>query len=192
MATHFTSDLHIFHSNIIKFTNRPWTLEEQTEEIIRRWNAQAGPNDSVYHLGDFTFTGVKRFEEIWDIITRLNGKKYFIHGNHDNMNLWKLIEQRTEDEGRDDIIVLGHYHEMKINKQNITLCHYSMREWNKKPYGAIMLFGHSHGDLHIDGERTMDVGIDNHPEHRLFSWAEIEERMLAIPTPNECHHGKPL
>jgi len=193
MSTFYTSDLHIFHKNIIKFTDRPWTLEEQTEEIIRRWNQQVQPGDSVYHLGDFTFAGSSKIEEVWSIIKRLNGKKHFIMGNHDNESLWDLIECKAWEENKqNEVILLGHYHEMKIDKQNIVLSHYPFREWNRKNYGSIMLFGHCHGALQVEGERTMDVGIDNHPDHRLFSWEEVKERMVSIPSPASCHHNKPV
>lgn len=191
MATYFVSDLHFHHKNIIKFTNRPWTFDEQTEELIRRWNAQVRPGDSVYHLGDFTFAGSKKIDEVWNIIKRLNGKKHFIFGNHDSRSLWELIECKAWEENKqNEVVILGDYHEMKINKQTIILSHYPFRTWNKKPYGSFMLFGHVHGDLHIPDERTMDVGIDNHPEHRLFSWDEIYEKLSNIPKPATCHHNK--
>lgn len=182
MSVYLTSDLHIGHKNIVKFTNRPWTFEEQTEEIVKRWNEQVGPGDHVYHLGDFTFAGISKLNEVWDVVKRLNGKKHFIFGNHCNRNLWKLIEHEAHaNDMQDEVILLGDYHELKIDKKDVVLCHYPLREWNKKHYGSYMLFGHTHGSLQIEGERSMDVGIDNHPEHKLFSWEEVKERMESIP-----------
>ena len=32
-------------------------------------------------------------------------------------------------------------------EQDIVLCHYAMRVWQKSHYGAWMLYGHSHGTL---------------------------------------------
>lgn len=151
------------------------------------------PEDSVYHLGDFTFAGPSKLNEVWDIIKSLNGKKHFILGNHCRRNLWDLIEREAYANNiQEEVILLGNYHEVKIDKKDVILCHYPMREWNKKHYGSYMLFGHTHGSLQVEGERTMDVGIDNHPEHRLFSWEEVKERMEAVPPPVACHHNKPV
>jgi len=75
---YFTSDLHFLHDNVVKYSNRPWTAEDQTEILIERWNSKVKSNDIVFHLGDFTFTGISKFAIIMDIILKLNGK---IHQN---------------------------------------------------------------------------------------------------------------
>lgn len=179
MSTFFTSDHHYHHKNVIEYCNRPWSFEDQTDELIKRWNSRVEPGDSVYHLGDFSFAGTSKIDQVVDILNHLNGKKYFILGNHDNQKLWAMIE----DMNIPDVTLLGHYHEMKIDKLNIILSHYPFREWGKKHYGSIMLHGHCHGNLHVPGERIMDVGIDNHPDHQLFSWGEVKEKMIEIPKP---------
>lgn len=36
---YFTSDLHLFHKNVLKFDNRPFkSVEDMHLEIIKRWN----------------------------------------------------------------------------------------------------------------------------------------------------------
>lgn len=81
----FTSDTHFGHDNIIGFCNRPFkNVQEMDEELIRRWNEKVGPDDYVFHLGDFCFKG----SQYWDrIIKRLNGHIFLILGNHDMKNL---------------------------------------------------------------------------------------------------------
>ena len=77
---YFTSDHHFYHSNIIKYCNRPFaTVEDMNEEMIKRWNEIVQPQDIVYYLGDFSLA--KRPVELF--LPRLNGEKLLIMGNHD-------------------------------------------------------------------------------------------------------------
>ena len=69
----FTSDTHFWHSNIIKYCNRPFMdIEEMNEEIIKRWNDKIEKDDLVFHLGDFAFCGPSQYKTL---LERLNGKK---------------------------------------------------------------------------------------------------------------------
>ena len=78
--TFFTSDTHFNHANIIKFCNRPFKdVEQMNETLIANWNRVIGPNDTVFHLGDFCLGGAAEWTKVLD---RLNGKIYLIMGNH--------------------------------------------------------------------------------------------------------------
>ena len=59
----FCSDFHFEHRNIVKYTERPWTQEQNTDKLIERWNDRVGLVDDVYHLGDFAFIYPKRLQE---------------------------------------------------------------------------------------------------------------------------------
>ena len=64
---------------------RPWTdPEEMDEEMVKRWNETVKPNDKVYHLGDVVIN-----RKSLSIMSRLNGDKVLIKGNHD---IFKLEE----------------------------------------------------------------------------------------------------
>lgn len=76
----FTSDLHVDHKNIIQYCNRPWTFEQQREEIVHRWNSRVGMFDKVYHLGDFVFAGSKATDKVIELIKDLNGEIHFMEG----------------------------------------------------------------------------------------------------------------
>lgn len=77
----FTSDWHIGHENSIKFDNRPYKdLEEMHEALIRNFNAQVKDGGITYFLGDM-FT--RSSEVTKAVISRLNGTKVLIRGNHD-------------------------------------------------------------------------------------------------------------
>ena len=75
------SDPHFNHSNIIPYSNRPFSsVKEMDETIIANWNKTVGPNDTVFCLGDFCF-GTK--DNIPYYARQLNGRKILIKGNHD-------------------------------------------------------------------------------------------------------------
>ena len=86
----FTSDTHFNHANIIKYCTRPFSsVEEMNREIIARWNAVVGPEDTVYHLGDFA---MGRPSEMPAIYHQLNGaRKILIRGSHDR-TLKQMLE----------------------------------------------------------------------------------------------------
>ena len=95
----FTSDLHFWHKNVIKFCTRPWeTPEAMNEGLITNWNEVVQPWDSVYILGDVFFCGTIEAKRI---LSLLKGKKYLIAGNHD----WgKLKKHRAEEFGFEFIV----------------------------------------------------------------------------------------
>lgn len=148
MKTFFTSDHHFGHTNIIKYTNRPFDgIEEHDRTLIHNWNSVVGPNDIVYHLGDFCF---KNFNSYF---YALNGKIIFIEGNHD----------KETSKNKEKFVSYQKYLEVGVEGQRIILCHYAFRVWNKSHYGSWNLYGHSHGSLPDDpNARAIDVGIDCH------------------------------
>lgn len=76
----FTSDLHIGHENSIKFDGRPFRdLDHMHESLITRYNATVKENGVCFFLGD---VGTKT-EAIHKVLSRMNGTKILILGNHD-------------------------------------------------------------------------------------------------------------
>ena len=48
-----TSDLHLGHSAIIEYEERPFaSVEEMDEQIVQAWNAKIPEGSVVYLLGD--------------------------------------------------------------------------------------------------------------------------------------------
>jgi calcineurin-like phosphoesterase family protein len=80
------SDTHFGHKGVCHFTRtdgvtklRPFdTPEEMDEFMVAAWNAKVRPNDKVYHLGDVVIN-----RRALKIMSRLNGDKVLIRGNHD-------------------------------------------------------------------------------------------------------------
>lgn len=177
MNTYFTSDLHFYHKNIVKYTGRPTTTENLNRWIIEQINAKVKPKDTVYHLGDFAF--VSTADEISKILRSLNGNWKFILGNHDRARL--LIDGMENTYGSHEF--LGSYHELRRTEiGDVILCHYPLEVWNKQHHGAKHLHGHLHGNtsLHGGGKLTviknrLDCGIDNHPKFTVYSMDELKQ-----------------
>lgn len=210
MTIWFTADTHFGHDNIIRFCNRPFKdWREMNDVLAENYNNCVGVNDTVYHLGDFAFMSQSRAIEM---IKRLNGKKYFLAGNHD-----KPLFKRDSDfriEVRPDIEPylewVKDYHEMTIqdktvNRKNqmIVLGHYAKRIWNKSHWGAWSLYGHSHGTLPDDPNAlSIDVGVDavakhyavngiiNPSDYRPISYVEIKGIMASKKFLSIDHHGR--
>jgi len=80
------SDTHFGHAGVCRFTHedtgvkiRPWTdPDEMDEAMVKLWNERVKPTDKVYHLGDVVIN-----RKALKIMSRLNGDKVLIRGNHD-------------------------------------------------------------------------------------------------------------
>lgn len=159
----FTSDTHFWHSNIIKYCNRPFMdIEEMNEEIIKRWNDKIEKNDLVFHLGDFAFCGPSQYKTL---LERLNGKIILILGNHD----WRNIKEGYMSKFN------GIYQQLriKVDDQRIYLNHFPFLCYEGSWRGVWQLFGHVHSGPYnngggLDNPRLKmllpgqyDVGVDN-------------------------------
>lgn len=188
--TFFTSDTHFHHANIIRYSNRPFRDSvEMNNKLIENWNAVVQPDDVIYHLGDFTFGRDDYMLE--SVLNRLNGYIIFIEGNHD-----KLARRNKH---RFYNYHYGH-HEVTINGQHIVMNHYPMVVWNKKHHGSWMLCGHTHYNLPVSRQdsmelgRLLDVGVDGN-DYKPYSFDDVARIMNTKPMmPRNPlfsdHHGR--
>lgn len=160
----FTADTHFGHKNVIKYCNRPYeTVNQMNNALIENWNNSVEPEDVVFHLGDFAF-----LQDSTEIINALNGKIYLIPGNHDKQIVGQSNNVFNPPDGLTTKFrimepLLDVDIQVEDEKLRLVLCHYAMRVWNKSHYGAIHLYGHSHGTLPDDpNSLSMDVGVDCH------------------------------
>jgi calcineurin-like phosphoesterase family protein len=80
------SDTHFGHAGVCRFTRndgvtklRPWDDPAEMDEfMVKAWNDRVKPTDKVYHLGDVVIN-----RKALSIMSRLNGDKVLIRGNHD-------------------------------------------------------------------------------------------------------------
>lgn len=182
----FTSDLHFYHSNIIKYCDRPFTdVNHMNEELISRWNKKVSYNSRVFIIGDVGFATVDKMRQL---LFRLKGEKHLIYGNHD-----KMIRNneclRSHFVSTQDILETQFHSGGEAIK--FVLSHYAMRVWNKSHAGAIHLYGHSHGTLPDDPHSlSMDVGVDTHPNYEPYSLDEVLVHMYKKNYKPIDHHGR--
>jgi len=141
------SDTHFDHSNIIRYSHRPFSsVFEMNSAIIRNWNSTVKKDDIVYFLGDWGFGRGHRPAAYW--ISRLNGKIISIRGSHDH------------GQGRQSIL---HYKILKTNKHTFLLVHdpNDSRTWK-----GWLIHGHIHNSKmdkypFINGNRkTINVSVE--------------------------------
>jgi calcineurin-like phosphoesterase family protein len=83
--TWITSDLHLFHKNIIVYCGRPHADEyEMNDDVVRAWNSTVSDTDRVVLVGDLSAGVMGRYEALGALIMRLRGHKTLIRGNHDH------------------------------------------------------------------------------------------------------------
>lgn len=177
----FTSDQHYHHKNIIKYSNRPFaSVAEMNEAMIRNYNSVVMPHDNVYHMGDFGFCTIEQADQI---LTRLNGRKFFIWGNHD-----KIMEKNPA-MMKKHFVWAKNMAEIKIGDTKVVLCHYAMRVWNRSHHGAVQLYGHSHGTLPDDPNAlSMDIGVDPNGFYPI-NWTGVQKHMAKKTWKPVDHHG---
>ena len=176
MTIYITADLHFCHDKIVDFCNRPTTIEDHEEWLIKQINKVVKTTDTVYHLGDFAFT--KNIEHIQKFCNRLNGNWIHVLGNHDNEKRLTAAFKDTKH------TIAGPYHELKYKGRHIMMLHYPMESWNKKRYGSIHLFGHLHTQeiaaqsLKPLANRKL-ISLDSHSEFIPYKLDDILEEFPA-------------
>jgi calcineurin-like phosphoesterase family protein len=154
----FISDTHFGHKNIIRSCGRPFNCELEMDcDLMENWNDMIGKDDIVFHLGDFCHWRKDPKEYLKD----LNGRIILCRGNHDR--------DVSEFEFSDQII------EVSINGQDVVMCHYPMRAWNKSHYGSWHLYGHTHEKFRDrdPDSLSLNVGCD-YWEFRPITFQQVQ------------------
>jgi calcineurin-like phosphoesterase family protein len=184
----FASDFHFGHSNIVKFTARPFkSMEEQDTVLVESWNKYVKPGDLAFILGDFSFYQSARTS---DILRSMNGQKTLVKGNHDHSRDVSLVQ------GWSRVLT---YHEQKIGDDRVVMSHFPFMSWHQMHRGSYHLHGHSHGSMRYPGElgntRIIDVGVDHLAkltgEYRPMEWDEIKDLLSERKTRHSDDHHMP-
>ncbi len=147
MATFFTADTHFGHGGALGLHRRPFpSVAAMDGAMVADWQAAVGPDDEVWHLGDFA---VGRRVDAAGLLAALPGRKHLLTGNNDpaattGLPGWTSVQA---------------YAEVTVDGTALVLCHYALRTWRDMGRGAWNLHGHSHGRL-PPLRHQADVGVD--------------------------------
>lgn len=159
----FTSDLHMMHNKAFLWEPRGFSNEkEMCEALVENWNKIVKPEDIVYDLGDMALSDVQVAAKY---LQKLNGKHFWIRGNHDTENKVDYIMNACWDK----MYYCGWAEVIKHNKQSLYMSHYPTLTSNyddkKFSQHVINLHGHTHQQtnwLHADNPFMYHVGVDSH------------------------------
>lgn len=178
--TLFVADTHFGHRGILsskKTTPRPFAdIAEHDETLIACWNAAVRRDDIVWHLGDFAFAcPPRRAAAVFDL---LNGRKFLIRGNHDEIG-----EAALGGPIRD--VARVHVQDPGMREaRGVWLSHYAHRTWPFFHRGDLHLYGHSHGTLPpIPG--SLDVGVD------CWGWTPVTLAQIQTRLAEHAAGGEP-
>lgn len=178
----FTSDWHLGHTNCLDFDNRPYdNLSQMHRSLIKKYNAVVPVDGICYFLGDMGISATI----IKDVVSKLNGTKVLIQGNHDrgdtamyNMGFDVVLNEATIYIGKERV-TMTHCPLRGILREDVTAmkCYTPVEgvvpeNWhgeNKQNKFSIEDQGqfHAHGHIHSPNggksqrilDRQMDVGV---------------------------------
>ncbi|WP_210036113.1 metallophosphoesterase [Methylobacterium sp. PvR107] len=183
MAIYFTADTHFGDPHILRHRRgRFGSVEAHDEALVAGWNAVVGPEDSVWHLGDFAAHASRA--HCAAIFARLNGTKRLVRGNHDSNRVLDLPwAEPPVDSARLSVP------DAQGRTHRLFLSHYAHRAWPGLWRETRHLYGHSHGWL-PDTTRSCDVGIDAWHDRPATLEAILARQEAAALVPEElAAHG---
>lgn len=170
---------HYAHTNICRGVSKwDWksdpssvrnfdTLSQMNDKIVNNINAVVGHDDTLIHVGDWSFGGIEKIPEFRSRITCQN--IILIMGNHDHHI------KKNRNNLKDLFIHTSKMEEIEIGKRLFIFCHFPVESWMDMKKGTYMIHGHLHngGEKRFGNGRKMDIGIDGHPEFRPYHIDEI-------------------
>lgn len=201
--TFFTSDLHLNHKNVFKFTERENSFTDIDNMTIKLTNNLCIPssfnNNILFHCGDMIFGSKANTESIYkELASSLSttyNKVYAVIGNHDYENIMKctnLVSSFSHDISDGELIHNWYWNTVYIvevyrEQQCIlkfTVSHFPMNEF----YGSFNIHGHLHSTPSDNREtitkwrntgKHFDCGCDNN-EYMPVSLKDIVENKTSI------------
>lgn len=181
----FSSDWHLNHANILRFTGRPFRdLDHMRESFIHTINSTVGLDDELWLLGDMCMGSL---DESLPALRRLNVSRIvFVAGNHDRVHPYygnkhtKFLPLYQEATGLTEFILTGTTLELDGGPEVVvnhfpypspennragfsaatgTTVEDKFARWRPVDTGGWLLCGHVHSAWRQDG-RQINVGVD--------------------------------
>ena len=160
----FTADTHFGQERALILSRRPFrSVKEMDDYMVDQWNGIIGPNDDVYHLGDF---GDYSFRP------KLNGNIHLILGNYDkDFTVVHRTDKKILKKMESYFIDIHTYTTLRIDdlntdteniikdKVNILYLVHRPNDCIKDVSKVYNLFGHIHGRQKVK-RYGIDVGVD--------------------------------
>ena len=162
-AVFLISDTHFGHEKTCTVFKRedgsplrPFSCAEEMDEfMVKSWNERVRPTDKVYHLGDVVIN-----RKFLHVLSRLNGDKVLIRGNHDIFKLEDYTQHFRDIRG---------YHVMN----GLILSHVPVHAESLARFGANI-----HGHLHANRVKKAK-GFDVKSNEIIYS-DEIDPRYFNV------------
>ncbi len=183
MAIFFIADTHFGDPHILRHRGARYdSIAAHDAALVDAWNAVVGPEDMVWHLGDFA-AGASR-EHCAAMFAQLNGIKRLIRGNHDSNRVLDLPWAEPPMESARISVP-----DARGREHRLFLSHYAHRAWPGLWRETRHLYGHSHGWL-PDTSRSCDVGVDAWDDRPIAIDAILDRQDAAELVPEEiARHG---
>lgn len=178
----FTADLHLGHTNIISFCNRPFaSVDAMNAALLANWTDTVGDDDEIWVLGD---VAMGRIAETLPTIGSLPGRKHLVPGNHDRC--WPGHDRLRPQDEEMYIDVGFEIHPESVSFQlgevPVTACHFPVAGDSQAedrfgdhrpevPADTWLLHGHVHQSWQTNG-RQINVGVD------VWNFRPVSEEVL--------------
>lgn len=159
----FWSDLHFWHNNIIKYSNRPYvSVDEMNNQLVNAHNSVISADDVVIWVGDVAF---KNTADTNALLARLvPAYRILIVGNHDIEHKKSEFKRLDFDETHSNYVL-----------DNAWCTHYPM---NRIPKGVYNIHGHLHTNV-TDNPRNYNVSVEVQ-DYKPKRYTTIIEDMVTV------------
>jgi calcineurin-like phosphoesterase family protein len=165
-------------------------------QLIKNWNSVVQPNDTIYVVGDFSFSGIEKQR---NILSQLQGIKHLVRGNHDFEKMHKYIDMgftAVHDFTIIEDLFVCHYplyNEQQLQENAINRTHdgskYLIEKFFRHYHESFkyaqqmhnvkyIAHGHIHCNHFVDSDiKHINVGVDVH-NYTPISLEQIKNKLI--------------
>ena len=145
---YFTADWHEGHENIIKYCKRPFkNFTHMGRVLLKNYNEVVTDDDTVYFIGDLTLRTSVYKNAIEQLVSKMNGQKHLILGNHDRLKPFDYVE----------LGFITVHTALELPEYNMVLVHDPATSAIDR--SKVFICGHVH-DLFKTQKNVINVGVD--------------------------------